>query len=77
MRSRPLAEVPLTAIWALQDDTRIVIEGFEYAIDTNEILVLRGDICHQGASYAALHTRLHAYLDPLDFDMSPDLHGCD
>ena len=76
LRTKPLSEVPLVALLALEDDTRLVIGGREVRIATNEILIFRGDLCHAGAAYERCHTRLHAYLDPKGWRMSVNLHGC-
>ena len=73
----PLAKVPLSALVALQDDTRLVVNGVEISIAANEMVIFRGDLCHAGAGYAQCNTRLHAYLDPVGWRRVEGLlHGC-
>ena len=62
----PFGQVPLSVIWALEDDTTIIINEERYHIPKGQILVFRGDVCHAGDGYRSMNTRIHAYLDLAD-----------
>ena len=62
----PFGQVPLSVIWALEDETTIIINGKRYHIPKGQILVFRGDVCHAGDGYPGVNTRIHAYLDLVD-----------
>ena len=56
--------MPLSILWALEDNTTIIIRGVRYHIPKGHILVFRGDVCHAGDRYPRFrNTRIHAYLD--------------
>ena len=76
LRELPMTQVPLGALWDIQGGTRLVIEGREVTLPANAVLIFRGDMCHAGAAYQALHTRIHAYLDPLNRVRDANLHTC-
>lgn len=68
------AEVPLSAMLAIQEDTKLWIFGSCDAdaeatavlleLQVGDVLVWRGDLVHAGAGYRIVHYRLHAYFDP-------------
>ena len=62
----PFGQVPLSVIWALEDETTIIINEERYHIPKGQILVFRGDVCHAGDGYRGVNTRIHAYLDLAD-----------
>ena len=62
----PFGQVPLSVIWALEDQTTIIINEERYRIPKGQILVFRGDVCHAGDGYPGVNTRIHAYLDLAD-----------
>ena len=65
MRECPqLAEVPLSILWAVEDGTLLHIGDQTVHIPTGHMIIFRGDLCHGGAAYSHIHTRIHAYLDP-------------
>jgi hypothetical protein len=76
LHGKPLAQVPLVALLAIENDTRIVINGVEIALANYEMIIFRGDLCHAGAAYSRCHTRLHAYMDPVSLRVNHSLHGC-
>ena len=77
LRGEPsLARVPITVIWAVERDTRLIVEGVEYDIQIGDFAIFRGDVCHQGSAYGDVHTRIHMYLDPIDLSTDAYIHGC-
>ena len=77
LRGKELSDTPLVALIALEDGARLIIEGHEYAINVNEMLIFRGDLCHAGASYATCNTRLHVYIDPKGWKMNVYSFNCE
>lgn len=71
-----LADVPLSVLWALEDGTRLVVEGYEVELRKGEMIIFRGDKCHAGAAYNSMNTRVHAYLDPIGWPIDKDIHAC-
>ena len=76
LQKKPLSQVSLVALLALEEDTRLVVNHREVSLAPGEMIIFRGDLCHAGAGYVRCNTRLHVYLDPLGSRMSTQLHGC-
>ena len=76
LRDHPLQDVPISGLLAVQDGTRMVVQGSEIEVPTGYYLLFRGDLCHAGAGYKECHTRLHFYLDPIGWAPDLNLHGC-
>lgn len=72
----PLEDVPLSVLYAIEDGTRIFLEGKEYSLPTGSLLLFRGDLCHSGACYESCHTRVHMYLDPQSMRRTDSQFGC-
>ena len=75
----PLGKVPLSILWAFEDDTTLIIEGQRHPIPTGWLLIFRGDLCHAGDEYEEMNTRAHAYLDLLTgkyVSVYTDTHFC-
>jgi len=72
----PFTEVPLSVVYALEHRTRFILAGHTIAILKGEMLIFRGDLCHAGAGYTRLNTRLHAYLDPEKAHRDVYIHQC-
>jgi len=77
LRGKSITQVPLSVVWDIQGGSRMVVEGRLVELRRGEMLIFRGDLCHAGAAYKVLHTRLHAYLDPAGRGHRNDyLEGC-
>ena len=67
------SNLPLVVLWATEDDTAIHIWPYpnganlhhptSLRLKRGDMLVMRGDLAHAGASYSAAHWRLHMYID--------------
>ena len=66
------SNLPLVVLWATQDDTELHVWPYpngaiehptSLKLKRGEMLVMRGDLAHAGASYSAAHWRLHMYID--------------
>jgi hypothetical protein len=65
LAEKPLAQIPVSVVWAVQDGTTMVVEERRVAIPTGCFMLFRGDVCHRGDAYDRVHTRVHVYLDPI------------
>ena len=68
----PIDMVPLSLLWAVETNTRLRLRpnGGDWMIITMEpcdVLVFRGDVCHNGLGYAQFNIRIHAYIDVPSF----------
>jgi hypothetical protein len=71
---------PLATIYAIQHGSRLRIRplGGEWTIVTLEpgdLLVFRGDVCHNGMGYAEENYRVHSYVYPPGYTSASSLHG--
>lgn len=61
--------MPLAAIVALQDGTRLHVWSFDtgkeeaVTLDEGDVIVFRGDLGHAGSEYDEENWRLHIYID--------------
>jgi hypothetical protein len=67
LREQDLSCVPLSIVWDIQGGTELLVGQQRVRLLPGEMLIFRGDLCHAGASYDTMHTRLHAYLDPVGY----------
>jgi hypothetical protein len=68
LRDHPVGVVPLSVIWAIQDGTRLRIRPFDgewtvINLKMGDVVVFRGDVCHNGVGYSEPNYRVHAYID--------------
>lgn len=61
-------DVPLALVYALQDDTKLMIWPLTGGCITVQLqsgfmVVFRGDVFHCGMEYSVQNTRIHAYID--------------
>jgi hypothetical protein len=59
-------DVPFAVLVAVEQGTKMKIEGKMVSIREREMLVFRGDIMHQGVEYEVANRRIHAYFDSMD-----------
>ena len=68
----PGDEVPCAGILAVQDGTRLRLRifGGEHKgkwvvveLNRGDVLLFRGDVCHNGLGYAVENVRIHFYID--------------
>lgn len=64
------ADVPLSCIYALEDDTRLGVQPWTGCfkrillnLKRGDLLIFRGDLPHYGTPYDSENTRIHAYVD--------------
>ena len=72
MDGKSLKDMPLSVIVALMPGTRLRIRRLDthkwvvVHLEPGDVLVFRGDVCHNGLGYASENVRLHAYVYPSD-----------
>jgi hypothetical protein len=76
LMEKPFEQLPISVVWAVQDNTTMVVKEQRVAIPTGDLMLFRGDVCHRGDAYNQVHTRIHAYLDPLRSKPSNFILGC-
>ena len=76
-------DVPLSLIWAVEEGSRLRIHpiGGEWTIiqmRPGDVLVFRGDVCHNGLGYPKPNIRVHAYIDSPVIKRKPNylFDGC-
>jgi hypothetical protein len=76
LMEKPLEQLPVSVVWAVQDNTTMIVKEQRVEIPTGDLMLFRGDVCHRGDAYNQVHTRIHAYLDPLRSKPSSFIMGC-
>jgi len=72
---------PLSVVYAIQDGTRLRIKPLDgewmiIRLKPGDMLVFRGDVCHNGLGYASENYRVHAYIYPPGYTSTSALHPC-
>ena len=72
MRGRGVEDAPLSTILAIEEGSCLRIRPFggEWTIvylEPGDLLIFRGDVCHNGLGYAHENVRVHAYVYALDY----------
>jgi len=72
---------PLATLYAIERGTRLRIRSLNgeweiITLEPGDLLVFRGDACHNGLGYAHQNIRVHAYVHPQGFKSTSELHGC-
>ena len=82
-RAGQVKDVPLSLIWAVEEGSRLRIHpiGGEWTIirlRPGDVLVFRGDVCHNGLGYPKPNIRVHAYIDSPVIKRKPNylFDGC-
>jgi len=72
---------PLSVVYSIQDGTRLRIKPLDgewmiIRLNPGDMLVFRGDVCHNGLGYASENYRVHAYIYPPRYTSASALHPC-
>ena len=72
---------PLSVVYSIQDGTRLRIKPLDgewmiIRLKPGDMLVFRGDVCHNGLGYASENYRVHAYIYPPGYTSTSALHPC-
>ena len=72
---------PRSMIYSIQLGTRLRIKPLDgdwviVELKPGDLLVFRGDVCHNGLGYAVIHHRVHAHIDPPGYNTTSALNPC-
>jgi hypothetical protein len=72
---------PRSILYAIQPGTRLRIKPLDgdwviVELKPGDLLVFRGDVCHNGLGYASKHYRVHAHVDPPGYNTPSALNPC-